>query len=92
MASTFHDPDHNCFYRPGVLEEMKVAVFEAVHQLDGIRLVVKPHPHENVAQTKKLIGHPTNIELVDASVDIRHLILECDMFVTPLVRPPPWTR
>ncbi len=80
-ASTYQQKEYDSLSDPGLLISMKKAVFEAADQIDGLVLVVKPHPLENVGETKKIIGKYRNIVFVDSKMDIRLLIKTCDAFV-----------
>jgi hypothetical protein len=80
-ASTYQQIEYDSLSDPGLLTSMKKAVFEAADQIEGLVLVVKPHPLENVDETKKIIGNFKNIVVVDSKMDIRLLIKTCDAFV-----------
>jgi len=80
-ASTYQQKEYNSLSDPELLVSMKRAVFEAVGQVDGLFLVVKPHPLEKVQETKQLIGAGENILLVDPDEDIRELTKACDAFI-----------
>ena len=80
-ASTYQQKEYDSLSDPGLLISMKKAVFEAADQIEGLVLVVKPHPLENVDETKKIIGKFKNIVVVDSKMDIRLLIKTCDAFV-----------
>ena len=80
-ASTYQQKEYDSLSDPGFLISMKKAVFEAADQIEGLVLVVKPHPLENVDETKKIIGKLKNIIVVDPKLDIRILIKTCDAFV-----------
>lgn len=80
-ASTYQQKEYDVQSDPGLLISMKKAVFEAANQIDGLVLVVKPHPLENVDEIKKFIGKLKNIVVVDSKMDIRLLIKTCDAFV-----------
>lgn len=80
-ASTYQQKEYDSLSDPDLLISMKKAVFEAANQIEGLVLVVKPHPLENVDETKKIIGKYKNIIVVDSKMDIRLLIKTCDAFV-----------
>jgi hypothetical protein len=82
LASTYVDHSHAEYARPEVLLEMKQAIFEAARNHPGMVLVVKPHPHEQVKETRSLAGDVPNIIFVDRASDIRDLIAICDAFVS----------
>ena len=68
---------------PELLRVTKLAVFDAAERIPGLSLVVKPHPQENVAELKRLVGSRRNIRVVEPRVDIRDLIKLCDAFIAP---------
>jgi len=80
-ASTYQTKEYNSLSDPELLVSMKRAVFKAAGQLDRLCLVVKPHPLENVEETKLLIGSERNIILVSPKDDIRELTKACDAFL-----------
>jgi hypothetical protein len=80
-ASTYQQKEYNSLSDPELLVSMKRAVFKAAGKLQGMCLVVKPHPLEKVEETKQLIGSEPNIILVNPADDIRELIISCDAFL-----------
>lgn len=64
-----------------MLETVKKAIFQAAAKVSGIHMVVKPHPRENVDETKGLAGSQANISFVDPQGDIRELTQVCDAFM-----------
>jgi CDP-Glycerol:Poly(glycerophosphate) glycerophosphotransferase len=82
LASTYSDSTHSKFVRPGVQITMKKAIFDAAEKNSEIVLVVKPHPCENVEETRALAGNAENIVFADRESDIRDLIVICDAFVS----------
>ena len=80
-ASTYQQKEYNSLSDPELLVSMKRAVFKAAGQVSGLCLVVKPHPIENVQETRRLIGAGCNILLVDPAEDIRELTKACDAFI-----------
>lgn len=82
LASTYSDKTHTEFSRPEVLRAMKRAIFDAAEKIQGVVLVVKPHPHESVEETRALAGNAKNIIFADRDSDIRELIVICDAFVS----------
>ncbi len=75
-AEVFKNPEY-----PNVIAEMKDAIFQAANQVDGMCLVVKPHPLENVEKTKKQARKNRNILFADQSADINDMIRACDVFM-----------
>jgi hypothetical protein len=65
-----------------LLRSLKRAVFEAADGTPGLWLVVKPHPLEDVSETRSLAGNNRNIIFVDQRTDIRELTRVCDAFVS----------
>ncbi|MFA6357084.1 MAG: CDP-glycerol glycerophosphotransferase family protein [Candidatus Omnitrophota bacterium] len=82
MASTYHFKVHDKYSNPELLRSMKRAVFEAADKTEGICLVVKPHPVENVRETRALLGKFRNVIFVERQSDIRELIRVCDAFIS----------
>lgn len=82
LASTYVDRSHDEYVGPGVLLDMKRAIFEAAKATPGIVLVVKPHPHEDTGATRALAGRIPNIVFVDKESDIRNLIVMSDAFIS----------
>lgn len=82
LASTYVDTTHADFAHPSVLREMKRAIVESARRHPELILAVKPHPHENVDEMLELISGVTNIHLFDKSIDIRNLIVICDVFMS----------
>jgi CDP-glycerol glycerophosphotransferase (TagB/SpsB family) len=67
---------------PQRLRQAKLAFFEATSAVDGLQVVVKPHPLEDVHETRRLAAGSRNVVFADPQEDIRTLIPECDVFVT----------
>lgn len=65
-----------------LLLEMKKAIFSCISKIPELTLIVKPHPIEDVDQTKLLAKGVKNIIFADAKEDIRPLICACDAFIT----------
>jgi CDP-glycerol glycerophosphotransferase (TagB/SpsB family) len=70
------------FTHPELRREMIQALFQAASKLDGLVLVVKPHPLEDPAELASLAKGRGNILFVDKGLDIRNLIKAADAFVT----------
>lgn len=82
LASTYQLKTYNDYSNPEILRSMKRAVFEAAANTPGIFLVVKPHPVENVRETRALAEKNKNIIFVSQKSDIRELTMICDAFVS----------
>ena len=83
LASTFNDKHHSNFANPGILNSMKAAIFNSVLRCPNIVLIIKPHPFENINDTKKYIKElPNKIIYVDPKSDIRELIHFSDAFLS----------
>lgn len=67
---------------PYTRKSVKRAIFQAADKLPGMTLVVKPHPLEDMEETKKSSEGCKNIIFVDRSEDIRELTKACDVFIT----------
>lgn len=65
-----------------LLRAMKKAVFTAAAAVPGVTLIVKPHPLENVAETRALVGDFSRISFAEPEEDIRSLTCACDAFFT----------
>jgi hypothetical protein len=82
FASTYSPSPYDDFVDPKLLVLVKKAVFQAADKATGLCLVVKPHPLENVCETKRLARECRNILFTDPHAEIRELIKACDAFVT----------
>lgn len=82
MASAYHMKSFDKYSDPEILYSMKRSVFEAADKTQGICLVVKPHPAENVRETRALAGKKKNIIFVSQNSDIRDLTRICDAFIS----------
>lgn len=65
-----------------LLQAMKRAMFAAVAQVPGVTLIVKPHPLEDVAETKASVVDHSRVIFADPKEDIRPLVSACDAFFT----------
>lgn len=65
-----------------VLLAMKRAIFVAAAARPTLTLIVKPHPLEDVNETRALASEAVNIVFADGREDIRTYIAMCDAFVT----------
>jgi len=81
FASTYQQKEYNSFSNPEVNTLMKKAIFNIANEMNGLTLVVKPHPLEDINETKKLIKSENNIIFANSGDDIRDLIKVCDVFV-----------
>jgi len=79
FASKYNVPD---LFDPNTLASLKKEVFQAADQVAGLCLVVKPHPVEDVQETRRLAKGCRNILFADQATDIRKLTKACDAFVT----------
>jgi len=82
MASTYCLKTHDKYSDPKVLRAMQHAVFEAADKTPHIFLIVKPHPVENVRETRALLGKSQNVIFVEKQSDIRELTKICDAFIS----------
>jgi hypothetical protein len=82
LASTYTDSAHGDYTDPGILLEMKLAIFRAADRSPGALLIVKPHPHEDVDETRALCGNCQNVVFAEQSSDIRAVIAVCDAFIS----------
>ena len=82
LASAYQLRAYDEYSDPELLKLMKQAVFQAADKTQGVTLVVKPHPAENVRETRTLAGKSKNIIFVPQKSDIRELTRICDMFIS----------
>lgn len=82
LASTYTDSAHGDYTDPGILRDMKLAIFRAADCSSGLLLIVKPHPHENVDETRALCGNCQNVVFAEQTSDIRAVIAVCDAFIS----------
>lgn len=82
MASTYCLKTHDKYSDPKILRSMQRAVFDAADKTPQIFLIVKPHPVENVRETRALFGKSQNIIFVERQSDIRELTKICDAFIS----------
>jgi hypothetical protein len=64
------------------LREMKRAIFAAAATFPNLTLIVKPHPLENVDETRALSAGAANVVFADPAEDIRGLSRVCEAFIT----------
>jgi hypothetical protein len=82
LASTYTDSAHGDFTDPKILREMKLALFRAADCSPGLQLIVKPHPHENIDETRALCGSYRNVVFAEQTSDIRDVIAACNAFIS----------
>lgn len=58
------------------------AVAKAAARTGAIRLVIKPHPSEQMSELRRLFGASVETIIVDQRQDITPLILACDVMIT----------
>jgi hypothetical protein len=81
LASTYHFKSTN-HADINVLHSMQSAISNAAAKTPGITLIVKPHPHEDVCETRKIFSKSDNIIFAQKNLDIKNLIRLCDAFVS----------
>jgi hypothetical protein len=81
LASTYHFKSTN-HVDVRILHSMQLAISNAALKRPGITLIVKPHPHEDVLETRKLFSKSDNIVFVDKNIEINILIGLCDAFIS----------
>jgi hypothetical protein len=81
LASTYHFKSTN-HVDINILHSMQSAISSAVAKTPGITLIVKPHPHENVRETRKIFGNCSNVIFVNKNSDIKSYITLCDAFIS----------
>jgi len=82
LASSYNMKDHKGYYPPNALQLLKRDIFKAADKTPGACLVVKPHPNEDVRETRKLAEACKNIIFVDQNSDIRDWIRICEAFIS----------
>ena len=82
FASSYSINSYNAVVDPRHLIEVKKKIFTIVSRINGLFLVVKPHPAENVHQIRRLVHGYQNVLIADQLADIRELIPACDAFIT----------
>ncbi|NQV76101.1 MAG: CDP-glycerol glycerophosphotransferase family protein [Bacteroidetes bacterium] len=81
LASTYHFKNTN-HADVHILHSMQIAISNAAANTPGITLIVKPHPHEDVRETRKIFKKSINIVFAEQNSDIKKLIRLCDAFVS----------
>lgn len=81
LASTYHFNSTN-HADVKVLFLMHKAISNAAATIPGITLIVKPHPHEDVRETRKHFSTSVNIIFADKDLDIKNFIKISDAFVS----------
>jgi len=81
LASTYHFKETN-HVDISILKTMQLAISESAQIHNNIFLIIKPHPHENVEETKELFKSNINSLFLDKDSDIRSAILNCDAFIS----------
>jgi hypothetical protein len=61
---------------------MKGTIFALTKKYPEIFLIVKPHPVEDVSDTKSLAGVAANVLFIDRDIDGRELMPACDVFIS----------
>jgi len=82
LASAYQLNAYDEYSNPELLRSMKRSIFDAADRTQGICLVVKPHPVEDVRETRALAAKNKNIIFVSQKSDIRELTRICDAFVS----------
>jgi hypothetical protein len=82
LASAYQLNAYDEYSNPELLRSMKRSAFEAADRTRGICLVVKPHPLEDVHETRSLAGKNKNIIFISQKTDIRELTRICDAFIS----------
>ena len=70
------------FCNPAIRHKMINGLFDAVSNVSGIKLVVKPHPGDDPNELMSIAKGYNNIIFTARSLDIRDLIKASDVFVT----------
>jgi hypothetical protein len=70
------------FRSPAIRRDMIRAVVDAAAALPQVRLVIKPHPRDDVAELKAAARKSPGVSVVDKDWDISDLIQACDVMIT----------
>jgi hypothetical protein len=81
LASTYNFKDKT-HVDVSILEDMQRSISEAVTLTKDVFLIIKPHPHENVFETKTWFSNSDRIVFVEKDADIKKYILLCDAFIS----------
>lgn len=81
FASSYQQKEYESFSHPDLIGSMKKAIFNAANKAPGLLLVVKPHPLEDVDETRGFLASEENIVFAPPTADIRDLIAVCDVFI-----------
>ena len=81
FASSYQQKEYNSFSHPELNSSMKKAIFNAANKVEGLTLLVKPHPLEDVKETQSFLTSNKNIIFTSSTQDIRDLIKVCDIFI-----------
>lgn len=82
LASTFLEPVHDKYTSEEVLKDMKKSFYRSINNQKNVTTIIKTHPHEKLKNTMKLIPKNSSIIYADKDIDIRYLIMVCDIFVS----------
>jgi hypothetical protein len=82
VASTYRLKEYDSLTSPELIFSMKRAVIDAAGQVEGVYLVVKPHPLEDVSELKALVGNKRNVIIINPKEDIRQYVKACDVFIS----------
>jgi hypothetical protein len=70
------------FNSPRIREIMIEAIAQACGTLKNVRLIVKPHPGDNIRELKMLLKKAPSSLIVERTRDISPLIKACDVLIT----------
>lgn len=62
--------------------EMIKAIIKGVTDVEKTRLVIKPHPGENVKELRKLVRNKKGVVLLDKTIEVATLLRACDVVIT----------
>lgn len=82
FASGYRLKTYDQYSDLALFESMKRAIFQTADRTPNLTVVVKPHPLEDVSETKTLVGRCRNVVFADRESDIRDLTRVCDGFVS----------
>jgi hypothetical protein len=70
------------FSSPEIRIMMIRAIISAISSNSNVKLIIKPHPSDNVKELESIIRKSRNVILVNRKYDVSSLIIECDLVIT----------
>jgi len=70
------------FSSPEIRALMIREIISAITSNSNVKLIVKPHPQDNIKELKSIIKKSKNVILLNQKYDISSLVIACDLLVT----------